>query len=144
METKKHTWSDFDKFSKISKPYLPMKGEGETIATQLSTAWNKLVYKWFNDGDVYDNTYQLVGWCNDLSSYANWIHAHFPKLATILDRISVCFNDDDYTDLLYDLSEEVAKMDFETLDCMCSDGSVYECDSPFTFNEDEEDDEEEW
>ena len=57
------------------------------MATQICTALNKLVYKWCNDGDVYDNTYGLDGWANNLSSYANWIYKYLPLSQEILDRI---------------------------------------------------------
>ena len=61
-------WSYFNKFKELNNKYLPDMGEGETKATQVVTAVTKLVYKWYNDGDVYDNTYMMKGWCNDLSS----------------------------------------------------------------------------
>ena len=37
--------------------YLPDEGEGKTMATQAVTAMCKIVYRWYNDGDVFDNTY---------------------------------------------------------------------------------------
>lgn len=64
-------WNYFDKFEAITVKYMPDYGEGETIASQAVTAVNKLIYKWYNDGDVFDNTKYLEGWWNDLSSYAN-------------------------------------------------------------------------
>ena len=66
----------FNKFKQINDSYLPDTGEGDTMATQICTAVNKLIYGWYNDGDVYDNTYMIDGWCNDLSSYANWLYGH--------------------------------------------------------------------
>ena len=64
-------WGSFNKFEDIIHKYMPAMGEGETLASQAVTAINKLIYKWYNDGDVYDNRYSLQGWANDLSSYAN-------------------------------------------------------------------------
>ena len=69
-------WDDFDKFSEISDKFLPVSGEGNTVATQIVTAVSKIVYKWFNDGDVYDTAHYLTGWYNDLSSYANWLYEY--------------------------------------------------------------------
>ena len=69
-------WDDFDIFSDIIEEcdcWTP-QGEGEDKGTQIAIATSKLVYKWFNDGDVFDNTYYLEGWANDLSSYANWLY----------------------------------------------------------------------
>ena len=66
-------WSYFNQYEELINVYMPIQGEGDTMATQAVTAVNKLIYKWYNDGDVYDNTYQMNGWANDLSSYANWL-----------------------------------------------------------------------
>ena len=47
--------SAFDKFEPIIDKYMPDIGEGDSLASQMVTAVNKLIYKWYNDGDVYDN-----------------------------------------------------------------------------------------
>ena len=80
-------------------------GEGENMATQLVTAINKLVYKWYNDGDVYDNTFALQGWANDLSSYANWIYKHFNESKGTLNKIETAIHDRDYEFILKDLAD---------------------------------------
>ena len=36
------------------KPYFVAEGEGETMASQLTTATCKIVYRYYNDGDRYD------------------------------------------------------------------------------------------
>ena len=81
-------WDYFDKFEPIINKYMPDRGEGETMASQIVTAVNKLVYKWYNDGDVYDNTYILEGWANDLSDYANWLYKYVPKTQYTLELIT--------------------------------------------------------
>ena len=83
-------WGYYDKFDGLNDKYLPISGEGETKATQIVTAVSKLVYKWYNDGDVFDNTFHLEGWANDLSSYANWLYEH-TDADNILANISNCF-----------------------------------------------------
>ena len=81
-------WDYYDRFNELNDKYLPSQGEGETEATQAITAINKLVYKWYNDGDVYDNVNSgLSGWANDLSSYANWLHKNIDGASEILERI---------------------------------------------------------
>lgn len=129
-------WSDFYKFSDISDKFLPVKGEGDTVATQIVTAVNKLVYKWFNDGDVYDNTNYLDGWCNDLSSYANWLYEYAPYTRNILDRIRDITTGDEYTKLLYDLCELTLNEEYLS-EFVNSEkiGTIYECDGPFEFTE---------
>ena len=135
-------WSDFDRFGQVTNRFMPSIGEGETIASQASTAINKLVYKWFNDGDVFDNTYGMEGWANDLSTYANWLANHIEGAEEILDGIVDCYNDDDYTELLYQLCDVCADLeDMENRDNLPADGSIYTEEGRFKFEEYEE---EEW
>ena len=39
------SWSAFDEFDGICDQYLPSRGEGDTMASQIVTAINKLIYK---------------------------------------------------------------------------------------------------
>lgn len=137
-------WSYFDRFDRAMDMYLPSRGEGDTLATQIVTAVSKLVYKWYNDGDVFDNTGSLQGWCNDLSSYANWLRKNTSAF-NILDAIHSCETHSDYEDLLRDLADYL--LDDEFLDEQNKypkQGSIYECKGPYKFeeyNDEEEDDE---
>lgn len=136
-------WSYFDKFSDIDEKYLPATGEGTTMATQIVTAVSKLVYKYYNDGDVFDNTYNLSGWWNDLSSYANWLYTYVPETKHILDRIADCSVEEDYEDLLKDLCDTTQTIEFlEKYEDKPVTGTIYDCDGPYKYNEsyDEEDD----
>ena len=137
------SWNDFDKFEEIDEKYLPSTGEGETVATQIVTAVTKLVYKWFNDGDVYDNSYHMTGWLNDLSSYANWLYKYADGAKDILERIENVSSDDEYDKLLYDLCKCTKNFTYlqkyETQDKV---GSIYDCDGPFQFTEYYEDEDE--
>ena len=136
-------WGYYDKFEELIDKYIPMRGEGETKATQIVTAVNKLVYKWYNDGDVFDNSYALEGWCNDLSSYANWLYEH-TNVDVILAKIANCLNDSDYEDLLKEVTdmlldeEYLAKMDKEK-----KVETIYKCDGIFKWVEPVED-EDDW
>lgn len=136
-------WDYYDKFETLIDKYMQPRGEGETKASQIVTAVNKLVYKWYNDGDVFDNTKYLEGWANDLSSYANWLYENTTeKVQTILNKVYDCF-DDDYEDLLKELTDElldekylVEQNKFEKV------GTIYKCDGKFEFveySEDEDD-----
>ena len=139
-------WSYFDKpeFEMVTGKYLPDMGEGDTMATQIVTAVNKLIYKWYNDGDVYDNTRYLSGWCNDLSSYANWLYKH-TKAAKILKGIWDCMTDEEYEKLLVDLADTLLDdEDLEYAARMPKIGSIYECYGPFEFNEIGDDEDEDW
>jgi len=140
-------WSYFDKpeFQMVNGKYLPDMGEGDNMATQIVTAVNKLVYKWYNDGDVYDNTRYMTGWCNDLSSYANWLHKHVPGATALLESVWDCHTDDEYEDLLAGLADML--LDDEDLEHAARRpkvDSIYDCDGPFEFNEMEDDDDEDW
>lgn len=130
-------WNAFDRFETVIDKYMPLTGEGETVASQIVTAVNKLIYKWYNDGDVFDNTYAMEGWCNDLSSYANWLYAHTDdETNEILDGIERCMDDGDYEDLLYELAKHLLNEDYlERVSNMCKAGSIYKCDGAFKFVE---------
>lgn len=112
-------WGYFDKFEWADEKYLPCRGEGETKATQIVTAISKLVYKWYNDGDVFDNTHYLVGWWNDLSSYANWLEQHTDKASDILHKISKCYDYIDYmlTAIEFEFTDaELAELRIQMID----------------------------
>ena len=139
-------WSYFNRFDWITDKYLPAMGEGENMATQTVTAVSKLVYKWYNDGDVYDNTYAMAGWANDLSSYANWLRK-YAGAADILDRIDRCFTEGQYEDLLKALADRL--LDDEDLERWAKQekvDSIYEAEGPyrFEFYDGDEEEEEEW
>lgn len=136
-------WDYYDKFETVTEKYLPDRGEGETKATQIVTAVNKLVYKWYNDGDVFDNTHAMEGWANDLSDYANWLDKCTDlKASGILAKIKDCYNDSDYEDLLKELAN--ITLDEEYLaeqNKLEKVGTIYDCDGKYKFvefNEDEE------
>lgn len=137
-------WGYFDKFKTILDQYMPDEGEGENKASQTVTAINKLIYKWYNDGDVFDNTHYLEGWANDLSSYANWLYNNVEGANSILNLIEECKTDDDYERLLKDLADEFLVEDIlKEFAQEAKIGSIYECNGPFEFSEYEEE-EEDW
>lgn len=126
-------WEYFDKFEEVTDKYMLPRGEGDTVASQIVTAINKLVYKWYNDGDVYDNTWAMEGWCNDLSSYANWLYKY--TNATMLCEIENCFTHADYELLLKELADTFLNEDVLSRYEMEKIGTIYECDGIFKFVE---------
>ena len=134
-------WDYFDKFEPIINKYMPDRGEGETMASQIVTAVNKLIYKWYNDGDVYDNTYILEGWANDLSDYANWLYKYVPKTQYTLELITKAYNDSSYEEILQLLADLTLDENFlAEYSNKPLEGSIYNCDGPFEFRENYEDD----
>lgn len=140
------SWDYYQKFEPILDKYMPSRGEGESLASQAVTAVNKLVYKWYNDGDVYDNRYYLEGWANDLSSYANWLYNNIRGLKPLLSSISDCYNGEDYEELLQQLADSVLDEAFlEKYASEPASGSIYEATGPFRFEwRDDDDDEDEY
>lgn len=135
-------WSYYNKFDEVNDKYLPRMGEGDTMATQIVTVINKLVYKWYNDGDVFDNTYGMTGWWNDLSSYANWL-VKLPEFAPILYGIMGCYSNSQYEDLLKRLADLGLDEMFLSKYDIPKEGTIYKCDGPFKYEdppvEDEDD-----
>jgi len=137
-------WGYYNKFEDILDKYMPVRGEGDSLASQVVTAVNKIIYKWYNDGDVFDNTHNMEGWANDLSDYANWLYAHVQKIRTVLLSIEDCYNDADYENLLKDLADTCFDEQFlKGLEDSPKDGSIYDCKGRFKFVEGQEDDEDE-
>ena len=143
------SWNYYDTFKDITDKYMPNSGEGETMASQIVTAINKLVYKWYNDGDVYDNSNPagMTGWANDLSSYANWLAQNVDGAKEILDRIfDLSYGDNgEYEDILKDLADEYFDANFlEGYSHVGKEGSIYDCPGEYTWDESRNYDEEEY
>ena len=136
------SWDYYDKFDDFNGKYLPERGEGETKATQIVTAIAKLVYKLYNDGDVFDTTKYLEGWANDLSSYANWLYHHTTdNTEKILNKVYECKTDDDYEQLLKELADELLNEEYlEEQNKIEKTKTIYECDGKFKFIDYPEDD----
>ena len=131
---KMRDWDDFDIFERAVSAYMPARGEGETMASQIATAVNKLVYKWYNDGDVFDNTHYMTGWMNDLSDYANWLYKNVPVSRSVLDQIETCYTEDDYADMLFELALFCLDMNFlGRYDKRKKTGSIYDCGGKFKY-----------
>lgn len=136
-------WGYYDKYEELINKYMPMRGEGETVASQIVTAVNKLIYKWYNDGDVFDNTHHMEGWANDLSDYANWLYENTKDSWKILNKISDCTNESEYEDLLQELADKLLNEDFlAEQNKIEKTGTIYDCDGKFKFVEQGDDEEE--
>lgn len=133
----------YDKFETVTEKYLPVSGEGETKATQIVTCVNKLVYKWYNDGDVFDNTYFLYDSCNDLSDFANWLYYYTTtEVKLILEEIKNCTTDGEYEDLLKELADKLLDENYLTEQNKLEKVfTIYDCDGKFKFEEQKDDEE---
>jgi len=134
-------WDYYDspEIRALEERYLPDRGEGETMATQAMTAVTKLVYKWYNDGDVYDNVHSnMEGWANDLSDYANWLYAYIDGAAEILDRILLAnITQADYEHILKDINDHICTPDtLKELDKHPKAGTIYACEGPYEYTDD--------
>ena len=139
-------WSYFDKFEDIVNKWVPVSGEGHNAGSQAATAVLKLIYKWYNDGDVYDNQHGLTGWWNDISSYANWLDEYVDGCSSILSRIfEIGVDEDAYSEILKDLADLVLNDNF--LESLANEydndtvDSIYDCDGQFVYFDEEDLDE---
>lgn len=125
--------------------YLPKTGQGDTMATQIATAVCRLVHKWYNDGDVYDNTGYMEGWCNDVSGCANWLARYVEGAREILDRIWDCACDEAYEDILNDIVDHcITEERLTDADKRPAVGDAYDEAGAYKFVERYDDDEEDW
>ena len=140
----------FEKFDDIIKKHMKRTGDGNTKASQIVTAVNKLLYVWYNNGDVFDNQtpYEWSEYCiNDVSSYANWLGQH-TDLFNILENVYECTTQDDYEELLKTLADTALNEEYLTpYVTQAKEGDIYECKGSFKYvihRYDEEDEEEDW
>lgn len=118
----------------IIEKYLPDYGDGTNRANQAVTALCKLQYKWYNDGDVFDNHYGLKGWVNNISGSANWLYTYISDTVPILERIFTITKDSEYEELLNDLEKVV--LNEQLLDWLAQQptiGSAYTEKGIFSF-----------
>lgn len=133
------SWDYFDneKFKAAEQAYLPNEGEGETFASQIVTAIAKLIYKYYNDGDRYD------AWsANDMTSYANWLCKYVSGASSILRKVEDYSDSHEYEEVLKELADKYMNVDFLKPLEQPKQGTIYDCDGPFEYIED--DDDEEW
>lgn len=138
-----HVWDDFNDVSKRLEPYLEIKGQGTTMASQVAACVSNLVYHFFNDGDIFDTTHHLTASCNDFSARANWLYLNQPATRPILDRIEKVRTNGEYADLLFDLCEVY---DADTLASLAKEPAkedIYTSKCKFSCPEPEEDDDDE-
>lgn len=139
------SWDYFSKpeFKKILNEYLPDYGEGHTMANQIATAVNRLVYRWYNDGDVYDNHWYGMNYydfTNDLSDVGNWLSKNVKDVRGTLLAVHGCDSESDYEDILKNIADTLLN---DSVMSRYSDraavGSIYNCNGPFSVEEDYED-----
>ena len=109
----------------LTDKYLPSEGQGESKASQLVTAANKIIYGWYNNGDT------ISGNGNDLTSYANWIDQYIkePEIRKILKDDYIDYSDVDYlSEIILPLIKFVFREDFlEGLASQGAEDSIYSC-----------------
>lgn len=131
-------WGYFKKFDGIKEKYLPDFDEGKTKANQIVTAVTRLIYKYYNNGDVYDNAFCTESAYNDLSSYANWLikYSGMKKVNSILKEIFVCYTEAEYTNILKELAETLLVEEYlAEQDKIEKVGTIYKCEGIFEFDE---------
>lgn len=144
----------FDKFDNIIKEYISVEGNGKNKANQIATAVGNLIYSWYNDGDVFDNVHtRLKGWVNNISSYANWLYRYCKEAKDVLETAfsesfltgKTSIHNTEYEELLkylanVCLTEELLNKYRD----QNKEGSIYDCEGPFKFIEENEEEEEEY
>lgn len=126
--------SYFDRFNTVMQEYVSPSGEGDTMANQICTAVNKLIYRWYNDGDVFHDVHGFLDGtsANDISSYANWLYKYVPESKDILSTIYDIFFEGPYTDLLKHLADALLNRDIlNYYESMPQRGTIYNCTGPF-------------
>ena len=114
------------------------------MANQIVTAISKLVYRYYNDGDVIDNSWTMEDACyyEDFTSFANWLYENVPTAKEVFDKyIGKISTEEDYENMLKDLSDKCFNMEFlKSYEDKEKIGTIYECDGVFELQEFEDED----
>ena len=93
---------DITNFDEATEAYMPSTGEGDSMLTQLLVAANRIIRKWYEDGDVID-TCNGLGWESDISGSANWIDKYAPAmLSAPFKRVFDCCSNQEYQEQIID------------------------------------------
>ena len=140
-------------WDELTAEYMPKRGAGDTMLTGLLVAANKIIYRWYNDGDVFDNIQNgLDGFANDISGSANWLVKYStPQIRQILYTVGSTNTEAKYGKLIEDLEkalDEFAKNEHlvDIFNSKPLHGDPYDEDGPFEFIDKsyEEDMEDDW
>ena len=138
--------SYFSKYSDIENEYMQPDGEGDTMASQLVTAINTIIYRYYNDGDIFTNEYELPSYA-DLTDFANWLYKYVPETRKILEKVVYIRDENEYEEILKALADTFFNKDILKTYEKPKQGSIYNCDGRFGYiDEDEDEDfiEDEW
>jgi len=130
-------------FLNLADKEMPGSGDGDSRLTQWLVAVNKLSYKWWNDGDVYDNTGHHKGWANDISGSANWLYSYMkPEYGAVLKSVHTEHDYDKLMKQIESISNGLAKDEafVEKLRKEPKVGDPYDEEGPFRFVDHDDDD----
>lgn len=137
-------------FKDVTDEFMPSYGEGDNKLTQFLVAANKLIYRWYNDGDVFDSCNGL-GWANDISGSANWLYKYSNdnKIKALLDKIYNIYSEKEYErNIIKPLEaylDRLASTDyFKELAAQPKVGNVYNEEGNFSWVDPYDDEDEDW
>ncbi len=112
LDAEKKTNEDFENnFYPLFDKYLPAEGEGNTMASQIITAFNKLAVGWYEQGNTYDysatNDAAQKENILELSTFANWLYEHVSNTRDVLEQVMFCKNGYDYENLIFELGKRI-------------------------------------
>jgi len=138
----KYNWDYFDKYEDLIDKYMPNRGEGDTMASQICTAINKLIYRYFNDGDWYDNTTSGT-YGENISDYANWLYNHIPGIQDRMMTVKDMYSGNDYVAVLaYIAAFCLRENKLAEWNTQPKQGSIYHSKWPFVVEDPDYDDDE--
>ena len=94
------------KIEKFNDLYLPNMGMGSNQAERLMVGVNKIVYRFYNDGDAISD-----GW----EDYGQLICDNYPPLAPIICKLHNTLNPAEYSTLLHQMVAVVEKIPEEQM-----------------------------
>ncbi len=128
--------SDIEEYSKVLQKYVSASGEGDTMASQVATAVNRILGRFLNDGDTI--------WSYSLCNEADWLYENAgPEVSDMIDNINDYvfagsptldgYDENTYTEWIGELLDFVCYGGLlESLADEPATGSIYDCSGPVT------------
>lgn len=138
-------WPDNKEFNALFDQYVPARGHADTLGGELIRAVNKIVYRYYNDGDRVG-----IGYGNETCNPAARFIEENTKLEPLAKELWNLCSDKEYEQLLADLMQaaiEICKKDNLFEQPNTDDMNNYTDPSDSKWEEDEEewyDDSDDW
>ena len=122
---------------------VPSMGDAETVEGEMLRAINKIIYRWFNDGDKY---YEGYGTETAGPAHSFLVNANHPQRSAMVRLFKEFVSDEEYERMLNDILDVI----LDHIESRQGDytkntlGGMYDYESEYVNEEEDEGDYDDW